>query len=307
MPSRTVRFYEIVNANRERLPAQLPFDQLREAIRNLADTDAYVNLARMELLGSAHEVNHARRAEPLIVLDRITRDVRLRIERDRTYRPLGLDENETLAEPSFYTIFDQNVLGIMRNSGSSPGPASFRDYVNSIGVLTDDIEVVPLADPGALRALNDVDTLKRVDIAVGADVNADVFAAEAPAIAGAVRQVHQQLGNVAIELSIKLTPAPRGDGGGQDNPENAYTQVRGLALSDAMGYVDKLAIKYRSIEAARVRSFDFIDEAVATQTDVELQDAVGYPTEPSASVGMAEAYDEMLENIRSALQALNNG
>lgn len=296
---RTVRFYEIVNARKERLPEQIPFEGLRNAIRDLDNDEAYVELARMELLGSAYDGPRAvHRSEPLIALDRITRDVHLRIERRRNYRPLALEEDENLAEPSFFTIFDRNVLGVMRNSGSAPGPASFRDYVNTLGLLTEDIDVVPLADSNSLRALRDVDRLTRVVFAVGADVNAEVFGSSSPLVGGAVRQIRQQLGFVAIEVSLKLSPIS-----GREANELALKEVSSLVTSDSMGYVDKAEIGYKSMDDGRSHSYDFIDEAVATQTEVELNDTLGQPTEASASEAMAEAYDLLYEDIRSALNA----
>lgn len=299
MAERTVRFYELVGEGRERLPNQLDFDGLREAVRDLPDEEAYVQVARMELLGSVYKPPRGAGrmpAVPLISLDRITRDVRLRIERRRNYRPLALAKDETLAEPTFYSLFDNNVLGVMRNSGSAPGPASFRDYVNQLALFDSDIEIAPLADPNILRALTDVEVLTRFDFAVGADVTADAFG-QSELVAGAIRHVREELGSVAIEVTIKMSPSQA------TTSEKALQEVRGFVNSDAMALVDKASIGYRRLEDGRADTYDFLNEAVAQAVDVVLNDDTSQPTEPSASEALAEAYNELYDDIKSALKA----
>lgn len=300
MAERTVRFYEIVSEDQQRLPNQLDFDGLRELVRDVPDDEAYVRVARhMELLGSQYKPPRgagARAAVPLIALDRITRDVRLRIERRRNYRPLTLGKDETLAEPTFYSIFDRNVLGVMRNSGSAPGPASFRDYVNKLNFFDEDIGIAPLADPNIVRALSDVEVLTKFEFAVGADVTADIFG-QSDFVAGAIRHVREELGNVAIEVSVKLSPTQSGAS------EKALDQVRSFVQSDAMAFVDKASIGYRSIEDGRADTYNFLNEAVALPVEVVLNDDTSQPTEPSAAEAMAEGYNELYDDIQSALKS----
>jgi len=297
---RTVRFYEIVNKHKEKLPNELPFDDLRSEIEALPDVKAYVTVARMELLGSTYAPGSgagARRGVPLIALDRITRDVRMRIERRRNYRPLLLEQDETLAEPTFYSIFEGNVLGVMRNGGRAPGPASFRDYINTLGLCTGEIEIAPLADRNVLRALREVDTLTKLDIAVGPDVTADVFG-QSDLIAGAIHYMRQGLGHVGIEVIIRMSAKESNEAS-----EIAREQVERVVRSGAMDYVDKAEISYRRLEDGKAACYDFISQAVATSVDVELEERTGQPTEPSAAEAMAEAYDTLYEDIRSALKS----
>lgn len=299
---RRVRFYEMVNARRERLPAPLDFDGLRDDVRALGDTDAYVQLSRMEVLGSAYDplVPGARRQTPLLALDRITRDVRLRIERRRNYRPLTLADDETLAEPTFYALFPDNVLAVMRNSGVAPGPSSFRDYVNKLELFSEPIEISPLVDTNALRALADVETLTKFDVAIGADVAPEVFANSSPTLFETMRLVRQRIGNATIEVLIKVSPK-----GHTHESQAVFEEVRALQRSEAINHVDRAVIGYRSMEDGRAATYDFLDEAIVTETQVELSDDTSQPTEPSVAEAMAGAYDEMWEDIRSALQRLS--
>lgn len=299
-PQRTVRFYEVVGEVRQRLPNQLDFDGLSETVRDLPDDQAYVKVGRsMELLGSAYKPPRGagrKPAVPIMSLDRITRDVRLRIERRRNYRPLALAKDETLAEPTFYSLFDNNVLGVMRNSGSAPGPASFRDYVNKLALFDSDIEIAPLADPNFVRALTDVEILTKFDFAVGADVTADAFR-QSSLVAGAIRHVREELGSVAVEVSVKLSPTQG------TTSERALAQVREVVSSDAMAFFEKASIGYRRLEDGRAETYDFLNEAVAQAVDVTLNSDTSQPTEPSAAEALAEAYNELYDDIKSALKS----
>ncbi len=299
MAQRTVRFYEILNKDKKRFPNKIPFDDMMRIIDELPDQEAYVSTKSMELLGSTYipRSSGAKQAAPLITLDRITRDVRLRIERQRNYRPLVLGDDETLAEPTFYSIFDNNVLAIMRNSGSSPGASSFREYINKLNIISDGIELIPLVDRDALRALREVKTLTKLHVAVGPDVSADVFG-EGNMIAELLRPARRKLGNVGIEMSIRIAPK-----GQESESEIAFRDIEALANSDAIGFVDKAEIWYRRMEDGRAASFDLLQEAVAQSVDVDLDDESNQPTVLSVAQGLAVAYEDLYEEIRSALHA----
>ncbi|MBE9938918.1 hypothetical protein [Cellulosimicrobium cellulans] len=296
-----MRFYVITNRRKELLPADLPFEEMRESVRAIPDSDAYVQLERTEVLGSAYDLEgsaRGRRAVPVIALDRIERDVRLRVERHRNYRPLILGDDEALAEPTFYSIFPRNVLGVMRNSGQSPTHASFRDYVNKLELLSEPIEVLPLADQDAFRALGEVGTLTRMNVAVGPEVSADVFEAS-PYIRDSIRLAREQLGYVTVEIQVKIKPS-----GHDAEAEATLTELRGLLESGAIARTERAEMAYRSILNGRARSYDFIDEAVVTQATVTLDPDTSKPTEPSAAEAMALAFDSVYDDIYSALDAL---
>jgi hypothetical protein len=297
MAQRTVRFYEVLNKKKERFPSKIPFDDLLAAVDELPDAEAYVSMARMEILGSTFTPRRAKRAVPILTLDRITRDVQLRIERRRNYRPLVLDQDETLAEPTFYSILDDNVLGVMRNSGSAPGPSSFRDYINTLDLIPDGIELTPLVDRNALRALHDVETLTKFSIAVGPDVAADVFGQQ-NSLYQMIRAMRRRIGHVGIEVSVRIAPK-----GQAEESQIAFEDIQAIATSEAIGYVDKAVIFYRSIEDGRARSYDLLQEAVTQAVDIELDSGSGQPALRSVAQGMAEAYDELYDEIRSALAA----
>ncbi|TDC28809.1 hypothetical protein E1211_27210 [Micromonospora sp. 15K316] len=299
MAQRTVRFYQILNSAKERFPNKLPFDDLLDAVAELPDEEAYVSVARMELLGSSYNPSPsgATRAVPLITLDRITRDVSLRIERRRNYRPLVLGDDETLAEPAFYSVFEDNVLAVMRNSGSAPGTASFRDYINKLELIDGGIEVVPLADRNTLRALADIGTLTKFTLAVGPDVNAEVFGTDS-SVTGFIRHARQRLGYVAIEVSVAIAPK-----GQNDAAEIAYHDIESLATSDAIGFVDKAEIRYRRMYDGKSRTYDLLQEAVAQSVDVELDQGKSQPEMMSAARAIAAAYDDLYDDIRSAINS----
>jgi hypothetical protein len=299
LAQRTVRFYEILNKNKERFPNKIPFDDLLREVDDLQDDEAYVATKSMEILGSSFVPSTAgsKAAVSLITLDRITRDVRLRIERRRNYRPLVLDQDETLAEPTFFSIFDNNVLAVARNSGSAPGATSFREYVTKLNLIDGGVELAPLVDRDALRALREVETLTKFQFAVGPDVAAEIFG-ETNMITGMIRHMRQKLGNVGIELAIRIAPK-----GQQEESEIAFRDIEALATSNAIGFVDKAEIWYRRIEDGRAASFDLLQEAVTQSFNVELDSESNQPTVLSVAQGIAEAYDELYDEIRSALAA----
>ena len=75
---RTVRFYLIADENQRPFGGAFPFDDVKTAIRHLADDEAYVQLGAMEVLGSPFDpptMLGARREVPLIALDVLPRDV----------------------------------------------------------------------------------------------------------------------------------------------------------------------------------------------------------------------------------------
>ncbi|MCZ2837185.1 hypothetical protein [Modestobacter sp. VKM Ac-2985] len=296
---RTVRFFEITGPNLERLPKDLPFEPMLDAVNDVDDDNAYVQLGNsMELLGSVYRPTPgANPVVPLLALDRITRDVRLRIERRRNYRPLQLLEDETLAEPSFFSIFPRNVLAILRNSGSAPGVASFRDYINKLDILDGEIGITPLVDKNALRALQDVDTLTRLTVAVGADADPDDFEGS-PMVRSVLRDARQRLGAVAFEFTVKLSPK-----GQHDASEAAIEEIRQLASNpESLLSATKAQIAYRRIENGRAATYDFVNEAVTQAADVELEAETAQPTERSASEAIAKAYNtDKYDDILSAL------
>lgn len=300
MAERSVRFYEIVTEAHEHIAQPLPWDDLMDAVSTLPDAEAYVKLNRLEVLGSIYKPPRgagARGRVPLLMLDRIDRDVRLRIERRRNYRPLALNEDETLAEPAFFALFDRNVLGVMRNSGNAPGVASLRDYINRLELFSEKIQIVPLADANALRALRDVETLTRFDFAVGADVNAEVFGA-APFIRRTIQAVRGELGGVYMEVTVKISPT-----GQHETAESARDQIEDVIQSDAAGYFDKASMRYRRLEDGRADAYDFINEAVAHGGEVDLDPETSKPTEVSASEGLYAVYQDLYDDIQSALNS----
>jgi hypothetical protein len=296
---RIIRFYQIVDEKQFPFPNAFPFEELQDLVNGLPDDEAYVQLSRMELLGSSWKPGRgvgARRSVPLLAIDRITRDPQLRIERQRNYRPLVLGNNENLADPSFYAVFNDNVLAVMRTSGLAPGPASFRDYVNYLNVCDPPIAVIPLVDGNAARALAEVGTLTRMTVAVSPDVNAEIFS-QSPMIFDAIRSARRNLGSVSVEVSVKIAAK-----GQSRAAEEAHRQISTLVTSDALGFMDKAEIGYRRLEDGMADTHDFIQEAITKSAIVDLDAQTGQPAEPSVAEAMASAYDSRYDDIRSALR-----
>ncbi|SFU10122.1 hypothetical protein SAMN05660657_05687 [Geodermatophilus amargosae] len=300
MTERTVRFFEITDVHGHRLPADLPFEAIRNAVNDVAEDKAYVSVGNtMEVLGSTYEAptSGPRPTVPLITLDRITRDVRLRIERRRNYRPLVLGQDETWAEPTFFSLFPRNVLAVLRNSGSAPGVASFRDYINHLEILDGAIGVTPLADRNAVRAIADVDTLTKLTVAIGADVSPDDFDGT-PLIADVLRQARTRLGAVGFEFTVKLATQ-----GQAEASDIAVDELRQLVEGNGLAHVTKAQMTYRRLEDHRADTYNFIQEAVTTGVVVELVDQTVQPTLRSASEATAKAYNEdKYDDIQSALR-----
>ena len=301
MAERRIRFYLIVDEQGQRFRNDLPFDDIRDDIRNLPDSEAYVTLPRFEVLGSAYDVTPgagARPAVPLIALDRITRDPRFRIQRQRNYRPLALDKDETLAEPSFISIFPKNVIGVLRNSGAAPSASSFRDYINSLKILDEQIEILPLADKNAVRALASVDRITKLYFAVGPDVSPEVLQ-EAPTVSEAIHAVRHRLGHVGVEISIKVSQAS-----GYEASEQALREIRELARGDGLGAVEKASMSYKDTESGRAATYDFLEQSIVTEVAVDISDETSQPTEQSVAEAFAEGYERVYDDVQSSLGSL---
>ncbi|HMM83508.1 MAG TPA: hypothetical protein PJ998_10055 [Terrimesophilobacter sp.] len=303
MAERTVRFYLVVDESEQPFQDALPFDDIRTAVNALSDDQAYVQLSgTVEVLGSPYEPPRgagARREVPLLALDRINRSPGIRIERRRNYRPLELQSDETIAEPSFYSVFDRNVLGVMRNSGGAPSPAAFRDYINRTGLLGDqEIKLMSLVDKDAIRALADAENVTKFTFAVGTDVVDNVFN-QAPTILSMVRAARQNLGSVELEITVKVKPV-----GADHESDRLRSEINNLVRSDAIEQLDKAEMGYRRVLDGRAAAFDLLGDSLITQTSVDLEEHTNQPTEPAASRALASAYDGMIEEINSALQSL---
>ena len=303
MAERTVRFYLIVDDHEQPFADPFPFDDVREAIRAIPNEDAYVQLSgTVEVLGSAFDPpigTGARRQVPLIALDRINRSPGIRIERQRNYRPLALRDDETIAEPTFFSIYSNNVIGVMANSGGAPRPTAFRDYINKTGLLGNQpIALMSLVDRNALRALADAENVTKFTFAVGTDVVDDTFH-QAPTILGMINAARRNLGHVELEITVKVKPV-----GADQESDRLRAEIDNLVRSDAVATLDKAEMGYRRVEDGRAAAFDLLGDSLITQATVELEEHTNQPTEPAASRALAAAYDGMIDEINSALASL---
>lgn len=297
-----IRFYRIVNQHQLPFPNAFPFEDLQDAIEGLDDERAYLKFNRMELLGSTWRPRSgagAQRRVPLIALDRITRNPQIRIERRRHYRPLILGEGENLADPTFYSVFDDYVIGVLRTSNLAPGPASFRDYVNHHEIVKPSIEIIPLVDDNAVRALSEVGTLTKFTVRVLPDASEEAFSGSRM-IYDAIRSARRDLGGVAVELTVKI--APKGQAAAA---EEARRQIANIVTTEALGHIDKATIRYRRLEDGKADGHDFLQEVITQAASVELDTQTGQPAESSVAEAMAAAYDSLYDDIRSALRTPN--
>jgi hypothetical protein len=303
MAERTVKFYLIVDDQDQPFAAPFPFDDVRTAVSAMGDDVAYVHLSgTVEVLGTAWDPPRgagAQREVPLLALDRINRTPGIRIERRRNYRPLALRDDETIAEPSFFSIFDNNVLGVMANSGGAPRPTAFRDYINKTSLLGDqNIKLMSLVDRNALRALAEADNVTKFTFAVGTDVVDDVFA-PAPTILGMIRAARENLGHVELEISVKVKAV------GADQESDALrAEIEHLVSGNALDNLEKAEMSYRRVDDGRADAFDLLGDSLVTQANVDIDDHTNQPTEPAAARGLARAYDSMIDEINSALSSL---
>ncbi len=153
MAQRSVQFFHLVDEDGYDFPNELPTERILEYVEDLSDEQAYwySRTARMELLGDVYWTSD-RDKTPMLILNRISRDVRLRLERQRTFRDFRLDEGETLADPAFVAFFRRNVVGIMR-SGAAPGAARLAEYVNKVVPFPKPVRVDPLRMPDTVQQL----------------------------------------------------------------------------------------------------------------------------------------------------------
>jgi hypothetical protein len=297
-----VRFYRIVNQDQLPFPNAFPFEDLQDAIEGLDDQHAYLKLNEMELLGSSWRPRPgagSRRRVPLIALDRITRNPQLRIERRRHYRPLILGEGENLADPTFYAIFDDDVIGVLRTSNRSPGPASFRDYINHLEIVKPPIAIVPLVDANAIRALDEIETLTKFTVRVLPDAGEEVFR-RSRMIYDAIRSARQNLGSVTVEITVRISPK-----GQAQAAEEARQEIANIVTTEALGHIDKATIRYRRLEDGKADGHNFLQEVITQAVAVELDTETGQPVESSVAEAMAAAYDSLYDDIRSALRTPN--
>lgn len=297
MAKLSVRFFELLTKGEQQF-ADLDIERLLDLVSNLPDKEAYVQLARMELLGSIYSPQGAPPAPqtPMIVLDRITREIRMRIERGRQYRALELEDGDTVAEPTHIGLFPGNVVGIMRQSGQSPTPSSFRDFLNQIDAFSgEDVVIRPLVDYNALRALRDVDKMTQINLELDA-ATARAVGGTTRYLADALTTLSQSLPGVSVELALKFSPR-----GPEETSDRALETVRDLVKADAFTNAQRANMKYRRIDDHKAASFDFIAEAVAQEVEVEVDDLRGGPNNARASEGIMKAYLDQFEDIQSAL------
>jgi len=298
MPERQVRFYELLDRDGAQFP-DLNVETVLDAVDAIPDSDAYVQIARMELLGTTYRPpSGSGRAPmcPMIVLDRITREVRMRIENNRRYRPLELGENDTIAEPTHYGLFPRNVIGILRASGNAPGPASIRDFLNTAELLDEEVTIKPLVDLNALRALGNMERITRLDVELDSGTTAEVLGRDSM-LAELLGIYRRRLGGVTVEIGVKIDPKGTGEAS-----EVVHDELERLVRGEGIRYVDRAKVKYRRMEDGRADSFDFLNEAVAHSVEVDIDDATNGPNDRSASEGIAHAYDLLHDDIQSALR-----
>jgi hypothetical protein len=82
----------------------------------------------------------------------------------------------------------------------------------------------------------------------------------------------------------------------------AYRELSDIVTSDALGYFDKAAIRYRRLEDGKADTHDFLQEAITMAASVERDSNTGQPAEPSVAEAMAAAYDQRYDDIRAALR-----
>lgn len=298
---KTVQFYRIVNEDQQPFSKAFPFEDLQDAIDDLEDDQAYVKLNRMELLGSSWKPRMgfgSQRQVSLIALDRITRNPQLRIERQRQYRPLVLGDSENLADPTFYSVFDDSVIGILRISSEAPGPQSLRDYVNHLKIIDPSIAIAPLVDRNALRTLGEVRTLTKFTVRVLPDASEDTFR-NSGMIFDAIRSARRNFGGVGVEVSVKIRPT-----GQNEAAEEAHRQITNVVTTQALAHIDKAQITYRRLEDGKAVTHDFLNELITQSVIVEVDTETGQPAEASVSEAMATAYDALYDDIRSAFHTL---
>lgn len=296
MAQLTVRFFEILSKDEQQFP-DIDVDGLLDAVANMPDQDAYVQLARMELLGSTYAENQGGRAPQcsMIILDRITRYVQMRIENRREYRPLELGENDTIAEPTHIGLFARNVLGIMRGSGQAPSPACVRDFLNTARLLDEEITVKPLVDANALRALSDVGKLTKLSLELDPETVAQVtgapgFLTEAFGLFG------RELPGASASIVLKFWRS-----GPDENADRALQAVQTLYDQNALETAHRAQIGYRRLEDGRAAAYDFLSEYVCHGVEVEMDEERGGPNPARASEAIRDAYERKHDDILSAL------
>lgn len=295
MPQLTVRFYELLAKDEQQFP-DIDIETLLDKVSSMPDSDAYVKLARMELLGSTHAPQVGRAPQsPMIILDRITRQTLMRIEHQRTYRPLQLGENDTIAEPTHVGLFPRNVLGVMRQSGQAPGPSSIRDFINASGLFDEEIAIRPLVDGNALRALADVDKVTKLNLELDPGAASEVTG-QARFLAEALSLFRENMPGVSVGLELKLSPR-----GPEESSQAAYDTISELHQQNVLGAAQRAQIGYRRLEDHRAESYDFLSESVSQAVEVELDQDRGGPNNARASEAIMAAHTEKYDDILSAL------
>lgn len=299
MPLRTVRFYVIVDHAHHKFLKPFPFAQVQTAIKRLSNADAYVLLDSMEVLGSAFKLTKSTStgAVPVIALDKITRHPGLRIERNRHFRPLALSANDKLAEPTFYSVLDNNVLAVMRNSGGAPTSASFRDYINKVKLMGNQrIDIIPLLDGERLRAFGEVEKVTKFTFAVASEVSDSVFI-KSRGIHSIIRQVRKDIGQIEIEIAMKVKPK-----GTKQASEALRREIKVLVdTPNELNLLTKAEMVYRRTTDGRATTYDFLEEVLTTQTEIVLEENTNQPTELAAAQGISNAYNSMIDEINLAM------
>jgi hypothetical protein len=220
---------------------------------------------------------------------------------DGTYRTLMFADTEGQAEETHVGFFDNNVVGLMRNSQMSPTHPRVEEYIYDKLRWDEPLRLVPLVFVDRIAQLRrDNEYTRQAVVKLPAYEYARV-SPDSRFYRNVFRMAEDEFGPVVLELSIKVPT--RGE---QDAADRVFSEFQTLVRSDAP--IEKLQITYADRESERAASANLLNDILAMRVDVSVEKSedpggvdVIAVTDFSAAQGIRRAYEQLRPEIDRAL------
>jgi len=297
---RNIKFFLIVDELGEIFEDEFPLVSVGEQIEEIPEADSYIELRTMTVLGTFYNPPIGSRSYvPMIMVDSIDANPQIRVETHRIMTPLPLGTDQNIAEPTYFSVFPNNVLAVMRNKSSSPMVSTFRDYINKLELPgLSKISIIPLVDKERLIAFQDIKRVKKFTFAVGRDINSAVFE-DATGVKSIIDKVRDNFGQVDFEIVLKPSNDP-----GNNSPgiiKNTINQL--LHRDQSVDLLNKASVSYVSEEFGSSLEYDFLREMITMEVNLEPGET-GLLSPEAVSREMKHAHRQLLPQIDIALESL---
>lgn len=185
------------------------------------------------------------------------------IEENGKRKPLKLSGSQGLFEPSHFSIFNNNVLGMEYNL-YGPKTAAFKDYIlKKADSLIDDVEITPIPRSDLDNLINSLGEVRLFDIAILPEFVEQIKKLDEN-LHAAFKQMKSFNHSRKIELVLK--PSEESQSGIERFLGNFKQHKKDEELTDSL---EKLKVKARNAITERIEWFDLLDSLVDSKKDIQ--------------------------------------